>query len=132
MGRHPKLKLQLGWLHETRGKFRQVTARKGGGNRTYEFDRDVAQSVETIIEYAKKVFFPDGRNDYGKVTDMEVRLSTYHGEAIEKITKQTGEDCSLQEYLKDIGVFSSQYYLYLRTSVKPSIYEVQFEVLLST
>jgi len=29
-GLHPKLKLQLEWLHYTKGKFRQVTTRKGG------------------------------------------------------------------------------------------------------
>ena len=64
-GRHPKLKLQLGWLHFTKGKYRQATSRKGGGTRVYEFDRDDPQTVQKITDYAKNIFFPGGKSTIG-------------------------------------------------------------------
>ncbi len=46
---------------------------------------------------------------------MEVELSNYNGDIIEDFRDGKGEKCSLQEYLKHVGVFSSQFNLYLRT-----------------
>ena len=44
-------------------KYRQVTSRTRGGTRIYEILRDEEQTVETIISYDKKIFFPGGNND---------------------------------------------------------------------
>ena len=85
----------------------EVTARRGGGTRIYEFYREEKQTVETITSYGKRVFFPDGKNYMGKLTDMEVKLSSYNGEVVEKFANSNGEECSYQEYLKDIGAYAS-------------------------
>ena len=60
------------------------------------------QTVETITSYGKRVLFPDGKNDMGKMTDMEVKLSSYNGEVVERFANSNGEECSYQKYLKDI------------------------------
>ena len=71
-----------------------MTARRGGGTRIYEFDREEKQTVETITSYGKRVFFPDRKHDMGKLTDMEVKLSSYNGEVVEKSANSNGEECS--------------------------------------
>jgi len=49
---------------------------------------------------------------------MDVKLSSFTGEIIDKFTMTDGQECNLQDYLKSVDVSSSQYYLYLQTSTK--------------
>lgn len=67
------------------------------------FNKEENQTVETVISYATHIFFPEGKNYMGNLSDMEVNLSTYNGEVISKFLKPNGEECNLQTYLKSIG-----------------------------
>lgn len=49
-------KIELGWIHE--GK--QVRKRRGGGTRTFDVSKDAKKSE--ILQHAKDLFFPSGKN----------------------------------------------------------------------
>ncbi|XP_076876894.1 uncharacterized protein LOC143526112 isoform X2 [Brachyhypopomus gauderio] len=58
-------KVELGWIHE--GK--QVRKRKGGGTRTLDVPKESKKA--DILQYAKDIFFPNGKNKVPKDEDAE-------------------------------------------------------------
>lgn len=114
-GRHTMYKLHIGWRHYRQGEFRQITSRRGGGIRKIKFNIKEPQTVESITEVGKRLFFPNGRNSYGNLSDMEVTLTNYSGEIIERFCNIDGQPCTFQDFLKSTGRFSSQFYVYLST-----------------
>ncbi|KAL4238672.1 Rik1-associated factor 1 [Mactra antiquata] len=111
-------KLHIGWLHYQRGRFRQVSSKRNGGNRTVPYKKQEPQTVKTILDMAKSLFFPNGKSTHGHLSEMDVCLSNYDGEIISEFVGSDGHPCSLQEYLKSQGIYSSQFYVYLRTRQK--------------
>ncbi|XP_052777969.1 uncharacterized protein LOC128215309 [Mya arenaria] len=114
-GRHTMYKLHIGWRHYCQGDFRQITSRRGGGIRKMEYNITEPQSVESIIEVGKRLFFPNGRNSFGNLNDMEVNLTNYSGEKIERFCNIDEQPCTFQEFLKSTGRYSSQFHVYLST-----------------
>lgn len=95
-------------LHWQRGK-------KGRGTREIFYEKDEPVLVEGIFEWGKKAIFPNGKSQHGLLSSIEVCLSNYVSERIDTFQTTEGEECSLQEYLKSCGMFSSQFYIYLKT-----------------
>ena len=104
---------------------------KGGGTRAISYKRGDLNSVDSLINLGKKLFFPNGKCRYGLFSDMSVELSTREGIAIKKFTDLEGNTCNFQEHLKSMGIYSSQYYTYIRTELKdgsPEKQEVEVEM----
>lgn len=69
-------KVELGWIHE--GK--QVRKRKGGGTRTLDVPKESKKA--DILQYAKDLFFPNGKNKLGKFETFSHDIVDYQEEAI--------------------------------------------------
>lgn len=69
-------KVELGWIHE--GK--QVRKRKGGGTRTLDVPKE-SKKVD-ILQYAKDLFFPNGKNKLGKFETFSHDIVDYQEETI--------------------------------------------------
>ncbi|XP_063767224.1 uncharacterized protein LOC134883048 [Eleginops maclovinus] len=69
-------KVELGWIHE--GK--QVRKRKGGGTRTLDVPKESKKT--DILQYAKDIFFPNGKNKLGKFETFSHDIVDYQEEAI--------------------------------------------------
>ena len=76
--------------------------------------------MNSIIEKGKRLFFPNGKNSIAALEDVEIVLTNYGGEEIKEFQNLEGQSCTLQEFLKSTGRYSSQYYLYLSTKNKVS------------
>ncbi|XP_073808037.1 uncharacterized protein isoform X2 [Danio rerio] len=63
-------KIELGWIHE--GK--QVRKRRGGGTRTFH--------VSEILQHAKDLFFPSGKNKFGRWEVFNHDILDYQEEAV--------------------------------------------------
>uniref|UniRef100_A0A096MIJ3 HECT domain-containing protein n=1 Tax=Poecilia formosa TaxID=48698 RepID=A0A096MIJ3_POEFO len=71
-----KRKIEIGWLlYDEQQAFKQVRTRRGGGTRKVDVSKD-AKKCE-IIQMALGVFFPNGRNREGSITDFEIDLKHY-------------------------------------------------------
>lgn len=46
------------------------------------------------------IFLPDGKNDVGKLSNMQVKPSLYNREVIERFTGSNEEECCIQDCLK--------------------------------
>ncbi|XP_049325043.1 uncharacterized protein LOC111189939 [Astyanax mexicanus] len=69
-------KVELGWIHE--GK--QVRKRKGGGTRTLDVPKESKKA--DILQYAKDIFFPNGKNKLGNFDTFSYDIVDYQEEAI--------------------------------------------------
>ncbi|XP_030609353.1 uncharacterized protein LOC115797005 [Archocentrus centrarchus] len=72
-----KRKIEIGWMHydEDADVFKQVRARRGGGTRKMVICKDAKKS--DILQVAKDLFFPNGGNVRGPLTDFECDLKDY-------------------------------------------------------
>ncbi|XP_055026977.2 uncharacterized protein [Misgurnus anguillicaudatus] len=66
-------KIELGWLNYQDSMYKQVRRPTGGGTREIVVSKD--DTVSTIIEKGKTLFFPNGTSMKGKLEDFEVMLS---------------------------------------------------------
>ncbi|KAL2088710.1 hypothetical protein ACEWY4_015609 [Coilia grayii] len=69
-------KVELGWIHE--GK--QVRKRKGGGTRTLDVPKESKKA--DILQYAKDIFFPNGKNKLGNFEAFSHDIVDYQEETI--------------------------------------------------
>ena len=101
----------MGWLHVSKWKYRQVSAKNGGGTRGLEYIKEDAQTVDSLITKGKQIFYQNG-----KQVVMAIYLLWMLALARTKsFTDSNGIECSLQDLLKTQCMFSSQYYIYLIT-----------------
>ncbi|CAL9686254.1 unnamed protein product [Knipowitschia caucasica] len=69
-------KIEVGWFHE--GK--QVRKRKGGGTRTIEVPKETNKA--DLLQYATDLFFPGGKNKFGRFETFSCDIVDYQEEAI--------------------------------------------------
>ena len=120
-GRHKTFKLNFGCLHRnkrSKDKYTLVNVRKGGGLRALDYPREEAQTVGSLLAIGKNLFFPNGKKHIGNIEEMDISLSNHSGDEFTEFKDRNGNPCSFQDFLKSYGFFSSQYYLYLKTSKK--------------
>ncbi|MES9883941.1 MAG: hypothetical protein ABW185_24085, partial [Sedimenticola sp.] len=97
--------------------------KQGGGTRILKYAIDESQTVESLLSLGKKLFFPEGRSQCGLLSEMEVSLSQYDGAVLSEFRDRNGNECCFQEFLKSNGLYSSQFYLYIKTNIKECEHE---------
>ncbi|KAL4231787.1 hypothetical protein ACF0H5_009363 [Mactra antiquata] len=61
--------IEIGWVHKTHQRVKQVRSKTGGGTRKFPMDKN--SKKEDILREAKLLFFPDGNSPKGKISDMD-------------------------------------------------------------
>ncbi|XP_049437634.1 uncharacterized protein LOC125891993 isoform X1 [Epinephelus fuscoguttatus] len=69
-------RVELGWIHE--GK--QVRKRRGGGTRVLDLPKESRKA--DILQYAKDLFFPNGKNKFGRFETFSHDILDYQEEAV--------------------------------------------------
>lgn len=64
--------IDLGWLHFSNGKYRQVKTANGGGTRHLRVPSD--STCTDVLSLAKDLFFPDGRCAKGVIDEFDCQL----------------------------------------------------------
>ena len=82
VGRHKEHKLHFGWLHYTKGSYKQVKHKQGGGTRILKYIIDDSQTFNSLITLGKELFFPEGKSQHGSLNEMEISLSHFDGTVI--------------------------------------------------
>ncbi|KAA0710797.1 hypothetical protein E1301_Tti023617 [Triplophysa tibetana] len=79
-------KIEMGWMNYDEGEetFKQVRTRKGGGTRKVHVSKDSQKS--DLIQEAIQLFFGDGKNTLGEITDFEVDLKNYKDLSVDEHT----------------------------------------------
>lgn len=70
------------------------------------------------MNWRRSCCFPQVKSHFGLLSDMDVCLSNFKGDIIIAFHDIDGNECSLQEHLKTNGIFSSQFHVYLKTTLK--------------
>ncbi|KAK1897462.1 CRISPR-associated endoribonuclease Cse3 [Dissostichus eleginoides] len=74
-------KIEIGWVHFREGEFVQVRTKKGGGTRKESVTKD--SKKQNLIEKAVQLFFPDGKNAEGSLTDFDIDLTDFQRHSLE-------------------------------------------------
>lgn len=79
-------KIEMGWMHYDNDKkvYKQVRAKRGGGTRKLDISKDAQK--RDLIQEAVGLFFPNGRNNLGSVTDFELNLTNYQELPLDEVT----------------------------------------------
>ncbi|XP_060555721.1 uncharacterized protein LOC132716453 [Ruditapes philippinarum] len=117
-GRRSEYKVPIGWQHFSKGKYRIVMQRNGGGTRYIYKNSDEEVTVDEILVEGKAFYFKDGKSKFGLLEEMAVTLVTASGQEISGFTDRNGLPCCFTEYVKAYGLYPSQCHLYLRTKIK--------------
>lgn len=64
--------------------FKQVRAKQGGGTRKLSVSKDA--NKKQLIQEAVHLFFPNGRNSLGSLTDFELGLTNYQEVPLDEVT----------------------------------------------
>lgn len=76
-----KRKVELGWLHFREEGFVQVRTKKGGGTRKINVQKDTKK--QDLIDEAVGLFFPNGKNVMGSISDFDVDLTDFQQHSLE-------------------------------------------------
>lgn len=81
-------RIELGWLHYSKGDFHQVRARHGGGTRHLTVEKTV--KMEHLLETGKDLFFPNGQSSKGPVENFnfDVRDFSHSSVSLESTVSQ--------------------------------------------
>lgn len=75
-------KIELGWLNSREGEFVQVRTKKGGGTRKEIVPKD--SKKHNLIEKAVQLFFPDGKNAEGSLSEFDVNLTDFQQHTLDE------------------------------------------------
>jgi len=103
-------RIQIGWLHfdEHGGKYVAMRLNRGGGTR--EVDVPLNADVYEIMQTAQDIFFPDGRCDFGAISDMDLDLAKFKSERMQRFTSD-GKPFTLQHYIDVCKATRSRLYI---------------------
>ncbi|XP_056327829.1 uncharacterized protein LOC130240372 [Danio aesculapii] len=68
-------KIEMGWMHHDGQGFVQMRAKKGGGTRKLSVPKEWKR--KELIEEAICLFFPNGKNSHGSISEFELDLTNY-------------------------------------------------------
>ncbi len=77
-------KVEIGWMHYDGQGFVQMRAKKGGGTRKLSVPKDWKR--EELMEEAILLFFPNGKNSHGSISEFELDLTNYQEVSLDKET----------------------------------------------
>lgn len=77
-----KRQIEIGWIHKTNQRSKQVRSKTGGGTRKLNVHKD--SKKEQIMEEAKKLFFPDGKSPKGEVSKFEFDIWDFSEREVKK------------------------------------------------
>ncbi|XP_053348743.1 uncharacterized protein LOC128519158 isoform X1 [Clarias gariepinus] len=66
---------QMGVFEEVRGSFVQIKVQRGGGTRQLKALKST--TMRELLEYGKKLFFPNGKNKLGHINEFELKLRDF-------------------------------------------------------
>ena len=117
-------RIQIGWLHfdEHGGKYVSMRLNRGGGTR--EVDVPLNADVYEIMQTAQDIFFPDGRCDFGTISDMELDLANFKSERMQRFTSD-GKPFTLQHYID--ACKATRIRLYIQTKKRNSGEKVGYQ-----
>jgi len=98
-------RIELGWVHYTSGKYRQVKTANGGGTRHLRVPSD--STVTDLLSMAKDLFFPDGRCAKGVIDDFDCQLLDF---SQRPMTAGTVQELYVKTKLKLIRLYLSTKY----------------------
>jgi len=98
-------RIELGWLHFSNGKYRQVKTANGGGTRHLRVPSD--STVTDVLSLAKDLFFPDGRCAKGVIDDFNCQLLDF---SQRPMTTGTVHELYVKTKLKLIRLYLSTKY----------------------
>lgn len=73
--------IELGWIHKTHLRAKQVRSRTGGGTRKECIKKD--STKQDILQEAIKLFFPNGESPKGKVSEFDIDLWDFSERIVE-------------------------------------------------
>nr|XP_020497099.1 uncharacterized protein LOC109989612 [Labrus bergylta] len=74
-------KIEIGWMHFRERGFVQVRTKKGGGTRKKSVSKE--SKKENLLEKALHLFFPDGKNAEGTLTDFDIDLTDFQQHSLD-------------------------------------------------
>ena len=117
MERVKEHRIQVCWSHWNKAKceFMPVKQKNGGGNRYIVYTDPPSLLLGELKQKAIDLFFPSGKNKYGGSADI---LSFTLCDATQAPVHEFPWDGTLNDYLKENGLYASTTYFYLRSKQK--------------
>ena len=117
MERVKEHRIQVRWSHWNKAKceFMPVKQKNGGGNRYIVYTDPPSLLLGELKQKAIDLFFPSGKNKYGGSADI---LSFTLCDATQAPVHEFPWDGTLNDYLKENGLYASTTYFYLRSKQK--------------
>ncbi|XP_078332256.1 uncharacterized protein LOC144625415 [Crassostrea virginica] len=94
--------IELGWIHQTHLRTKQVRSRTGGGTRKICLRKD--STKHDILQEALRLFFPNGESPKGKVNEFQTDLWDFS----ERVVK---ESMTIQEMYDETKMPMLRFYL---------------------
>ena len=117
MERVKEHRIQVRWSHWNKAKceLMPVKQKNGGGNRYIVYTDPPSLLLGELKQKAIDLFFPSGKNKYGGSADI---LSFTLCDATQAPVHEFPWDETLNDYLKENGLYASTTYFYLRSKQK--------------
>lgn len=77
-------KVEIGWMNYDGQGFVQMRAKKGGGTRKLSVPKDWKR--KELMEEAIRLFFPNGKNSHGSISEYESDLTNYQEVSLDEKT----------------------------------------------
>lgn len=115
-----KKRLELGWLHQydDGDTYTSIRAKDGGGTRVVELPG--SSRKRDIIDYAKKLFFPNGSSPVGSVNDLAFQLENFQQESVQPtVTYPDGtvHPFTLYNYTRSTRLSKTRMYIMTRAVI---------------
>lgn len=97
--------IELGWIHKTHLRAKQVRSRTGGGTRKVCIKKD--STKQDILQEAIKLFLPNGESPKGKVSEFDIDLWDFFrencrkfGDSSTNVRKHKNADVAVLPFIK--------------------------------
>ena len=98
-------KIRVGWQHFDKKQKRYISIRLVNGGGTRDVDVALNATKIEIIEQLKTIFFPEGKNAFGKISEMRFSLGNFQCEEV------TDEGFTLGQYITRYRLSRCRLYL---------------------
>jgi hypothetical protein len=92
--------IEIGWIHKTHNRYRQVRAKTGGGTRKIMLQKDAMK--ERIMEEAKLLFFPNGVSPKGPISEFDFDMWDFS-------ERRFRDNITLNQMYEDVKLIRKQF-----------------------